>query len=491
MTSYIRPHPGHAIFIAFLQNFVSLLAMPFQQLLLLRVCAKFESQPDYATCAQRSDVQSEAASWILWFDMTQNIPSFFVLIFAGYFVDKLGHKKALKVGLIEFLIIPASLLSIAVLEFPLYVMLPVSFISGITGGSTLYNLVGSAYIAATTVPAKRTKYYMFEMCAISISLAVGPVFAGYIAKTQGFPTLFSIMFCCAILLAIYVIFVFPDSNHMEVDLAGVLDADRNGGGRDENEKSLPKIFYDSIVSTYSIVKMLFSRRESIAILLILIIYGAIASTTSIMFVLYPTKAFGWDSMALGTFFSFKSVQRTLFLAIGYPLFERISQSSHSVSSNSNSAFNKIYSEIKLLRFSLLIHASSDIMFGISQTSSHFYMATAVSAFGIFGHPTAMSLLSIMAPVHIQGRVFGSVKLFVQVVFLAGAVFSNKFYQHTVQWMPQALFFLVSGTCFVAVGISFIGLRKSGIDDILVAGALNNYDAGEVILEASEETPLLV
>ncbi|KAJ3133177.1 hypothetical protein HK100_004588 [Physocladia obscura] len=469
----VKPHPGHAIVVAFMQSFVLLMGTPFQQFLLLKVCSKFDAslELDYETCAKRSDVQVETASWVLWLTMSQSVPAFFVLIFAGYFVDTFGHKTALKAGLIQYLVLSFAYLLAAISNLSFYALVIVGFICGISGGTSLFSMAESAYIAATTTPINRTKYFMFELCALSISSAISPLFAGYITKIFGFPTLFSIMFSSAVALAIYIFFIFPDTRN------GLSGGNINSSSNTNSSSKLLKIFQESITTTSATISFLFSHTASASIMLILMVFGVVLSASGPLFTMYPTKAFAWDAFDIGQFQSFKSTQRILLLTVGHPMLERISQYNG----------DKMSGEIRLLRFSLFAATVSSIFFGISRDTTQFYVSTVFASLGTFAYPTSKSLLSILTPAEMQGRVFGSLELFLSATQLAGSVLCNKVYQGTVSWMPQALFFLIAGLDFCSCLTAFLGLKKSGIDSIRAESA--SFE--EVVDVSNEETPLLV
>ncbi|KAJ3108295.1 hypothetical protein HK100_003456 [Physocladia obscura] len=400
---------------------------------------------DYETCAKKPEVQAATASWSLWFTMSQDSPAFFILIFAGYFVDKFGHKAALKTSMVSCISLSLIYFMATVFEFPLHIFLVVYAIGGITGGMSLSSMTTSAYIAATTTPSERTKYFMLQQCALSISLAIGPVFGGYVAKEFGFRVIFGIMLLSSLLLGGYIILIFPDSVN-----GSSIDCDDN-----EDASSLRKVFQESVSTTATTILFLFSHRTSRSIMFIFVAYAISGSASEPMFIMYPSKAFGWDSLDIGQFLSFVSIQRILLLTFGLPVIEQIFRHGG----------DKLGGEIRLLRFALLTGSVGTACFGFARNASEFWLSTSIVSLATFASPTAKSILSTIVPVYMQGRLFSSLGMFLSATMLTGSISMNKFYQATVKQAPQAIFFVASSLDLVAFISGLFGIRKDGVQQM--------------------------
>ncbi|KAJ3130566.1 hypothetical protein HK100_007975 [Physocladia obscura] len=491
MHPWLKPHPYHGIAVTFLLFFVLMMGFPFQQFQLLKVCRQLEPTVDldYEACAKRSDVQSVSASWSLLFSLSQDIPGFFVMIVIGYFIDKTGHKTALKVGMISILISSATIFMTAMFsQIPLDVYVVVSVINGLSGGIPLSMMAASAYIAGTTRAEERSRYFMLKETAMSITMAIGPVFSGFVAKAAGFTAIFGLMFACSILLTFYIYFIFPDSDHTVADTGNTPTEEHlevNGANNNyaASEKTVKEIFEESLSSTYFVITHLFSHTTSASLLIISLIFSVSASAFEVMFTFYPAIAFGWDSLDLGKFISFTAIQRITILTLGQPLIERVFRG------GSNSSNDKLVGELRLLRFSLFMAIISVAGYGFARNANQFWAASMIGSIKVVADPTMQALLSIMMPVSMQGRLFGGIRLFSSIAMLMSTVLMNKFFRATVEVAPNAVFFVVMGLDVLAFLVAFFGIQKSGILTMRIRSGVIDGDA-VVETRMTEETPLL-
>ncbi|KAJ3121322.1 hypothetical protein HK100_012426 [Physocladia obscura] len=466
------------------------MGFPFQQFQLLKVCRQLEPNLDldYETCAKRPDVQSASASWSLLFTLCQDIPGFFVMIVIGYFIDKAGHKTALKVGMISILTSSTIFFMTAIFpQIPLEVYVLVSAVNGLSGGVPLSMMAAAAYIAATTRAEERSHYFMLKATATSITMAIGPLFSGYVAKTAGFTAIFGLMFVCCVLLTFYIYFIFPDADHTAADIDDTpreehLEAGTANDTDATSKKTVKEIFTESLSSTYFVITHLLSHTTSASLLIISLIFAVSASGFEIMFTFYPAIKFGWDSLDLGKFISFIALQRIAILTFGLPFIERVFR---------RSGGDKLAGELRLLRFSLFMAIVSVTGFGLAQTANQFWAASMVGSIKVVADPTLQALLSIMMPARMQGRLFGGIGLFSSVAMLASTVGMNKFFRATVQVAPNAVFFVVTALDVVAFFVAVFGIRKSGVLAMRTrSGDVAGGDDVVVETHATEETPLL-
>ncbi|KAI9329618.1 major facilitator superfamily domain-containing protein [Obelidium mucronatum] len=475
----LTAHPAHAIAVCFVSYFSGLIAaLPFQQLLIVTICHQIDrvqtftiTDDEYERCARRTDVNSEMASLVLNLNLAEQIPSIIVTIFAGYFIDKVGRRSALIISHVALLISSIVYMIAAVRQIPTSVFIVLYVLLGCSGSTMLTDLSVASYISISTNTVTRTQYFMIQSCAMALSLCLGPLVGGLLARLMGFYAVFALMFTLVAFLLIYLIFLFPD-----IPLAKEEE--------EEAPKSLTTIFVDSVSSTMSTIKLLFSYKASFGILVLLTIFVISGSASNLMFVLYPSKTFGWSSLELGSFISFVSFLRIGLLTLGLPIIQRILTSGNR---------NKLSSEINLIQFSVLMAAIGEFCFGISYTSTEFWLAALPVSLSAFAAPSLRSILSTLVPASYQGRLFGSVQLFGSITGLGAMFVTNKIYLATVEVAPQALFFVMGGLYVLASVVCALFLRRNTVEAMRVASGTSEETSEEVLdssNRATEETPLL-
>ncbi|KAI9329620.1 major facilitator superfamily domain-containing protein [Obelidium mucronatum] len=457
-----QPHPFHALLVVFLYLFGAMIGiMPFAQLLLLIVCRDLSSSGgaptvltrtnlldlDYASCAKRSEVQAIVSSWTLWFNLAEDIPATLMLICAGYIIDLLGRRKAMIMASFSMLLQSAAFLSSSLFEVPFAMLLPVYVLSGATGGMSVIMLSAMAYISDTSEALERTKYFIFQESVLSIAMSTGPLIGGLITRQFGFPATFLVMFCAASITLLHLLFLFPESENSL--LASSSNARVPTTNDTSHKKTLTSVFSESLLTTARTLKSIFGIRTAAALVAVATIQGFAMTSGSILFLLYPAKQFGFDSMKMGT--------------------------THS----SNFSIHKVTSEVGLLRFGIFMAAFAQLCYGASRTEAEFFASTLPSSLSAFASPTIRSLLSTLVPPSFQGRLFSSVAIFERVVALAGTFFGNVVYRSTVDVWPQALYFVVSGLLGIGFLVTVTLVTKIGVES-----------DGDGTFEATEESPLL-
>ncbi|KAJ3094687.1 hypothetical protein HK100_006060, partial [Physocladia obscura] len=162
--------------------------MPLQQLLLVTACSEItgETAPDYAICAKNPRVQQRAAQWSLRLQMAEQIPALFILLGAGYFVDALGRRWALRVAGVSAVAVAFASLFVSLFDnASLWFLVAAFVLSGFCGGILLFRLAASAYISDSSSIAHRTKYFLFLDAAFNCAITVGPLI-GAILTVIGF-----------------------------------------------------------------------------------------------------------------------------------------------------------------------------------------------------------------------------------------------------------------------------------------------------------------
>ncbi|ORY43409.1 MFS general substrate transporter [Rhizoclosmatium globosum] len=473
----IRPHPNYALAVLLVAGFTAITSqIPFQSLLVLIVCRDLDrerggtttvswtqdlSWEDYKSCAQRSDVQATVASWSLWFNLAEDIPATIFLIVGGYIVDLVGRKKAMCLSIISMMLQSLSYLSLSVVDVPLILLLPVYIISGATGGLGIMFLAGSAYIADTSDPQDRTKYFVLLESVLSVAMCFGPMGGGYIAKEFGFATFYSMTASATLLILGYLVFFFPDSSSQRLP--------------ESASKSVKTIFLDCLTSISVTLQMVFSFRAATALVAISTLQAFAATGSGLLILQYPMKQFGFDAFKTGQLIFVSSLQRIFILTLVLPTI---------LSFSKTRGWQKVNVEIFLLRFSFFMMTVAQICYGLARTEEQFFSSTIPNAASSVGSPTMRAMLSTLVSPSFQGRLFSSISLFERVIALAGTMTTNLIYRSTVESFPQALFFVIAGLLAVGFVISLLFISKQGVEAMQAAGETCEEET------VTEETPLL-
>ncbi|KAI9329619.1 major facilitator superfamily domain-containing protein [Obelidium mucronatum] len=452
----LSPHPAYALFAATVYMLAYMLGgLPFQQLQVLLACRDIErignitiATVDYTSCAQRADVQALVASWAVWFHLAQEIPALAVLVVAGYFVDIFGRRRAMAVACASLVVNSCAYLCAALFfeTVPLSLYVLSYFLSGLTGGISLTFLAVSAYIADTTEASERTKYFMMMDGAMAIAMSLGPFFGGFITKNFGFASVFAAELVLGFILLLFLLFVFPDSEP--------------NSAVERSHKSLPVVFSESIASSTLTMRQVFKFGTATALIAIVTLQGFAQSGAQIMFLLYPAKRFGWAAYDIGQFIFTLSVQRIIWLSLLLPSLLSFAKSR---------GVNKISCEVWALRFGLLMACTSELGYGLAVTERQFIMNTIPAAVSSFAAPTIRSILSTLVPPSHQGRLFSSIRLFEAVSLLFATVVVNFIYRSTVEFMPQAIFFIMSSVLGLGFLISVLFVTNQGVAEMHLGG----------------------
>ncbi|KAJ3241023.1 hypothetical protein HDU81_002193 [Chytriomyces hyalinus] len=495
-----RPHPGYAL-VSVLLFVVALLvgALPFQQLIILIVCRDIGTGPsslnatamsapsmvaykvnssrfdgiDYDSCAQRSDVQDIAASWTLWFNLAQEIPALGTLIFAGYFVDLFGRRASMLLSSAAMLVLSIAHVFAAMYEVPLALFVFVQFFFGMCGGLGLLIMASSAYIAHTSEAATRTTYFSLQDSSFAVALMTGPLLGGLITKQFGFLAVFWMQVVVSLLLITHLVFVFPDS-----EVGGA-------GAEVVVKKSVATVFKESVSTTASTLQSAFKFRAAASLIIIASILSFTNAGIGVMFLLYPAKRFGWDSLDIGQFIFASNVQKMIWLTVLVPWFFRFVQTR---------GVDKVRAEVWTIRVGLAASCIAEFWFGCATTEAMFLGATSVGSLAAIAAPTMKSLLSTLVPATHQGRLFSSIRIFEAISQLFATVIMNTIYRATVDSAPQTVFFVVSGLVGIASLIAVTMVTQTGVSSMEMGGysaaVVENGDEAVVVEEASEATPLL-
>ncbi|KAJ3070736.1 hypothetical protein HDU98_006235 [Podochytrium sp. JEL0797] len=427
-----------------------------------RVCQSLDPmEMDYETCAKRTDVQYGMSGLALWVSIAEQAPALIVTVCAGYLIDRYGRKIALVVSAVSLLVSSAVYMLASVVRVPLWAFVLTGFFGGCCGGFALLEMAVSSYIAAVSTTASRTQYFMVQAGAFSVVMCVAPLLGGILAQEAGFFVVFAIGLAIGLVLLFYVIFVFPD-----VTVAAISEG---------SPKTMKMVLNDSVVTTFDVLRQLFSHQASIGIVGLLTIFSISANSGETIFLLYPAKMFGWRGVDIGLFASFLSIQRVLLLTLALPVIQSFR--------DQNSSKAKMSEDIFLLRFSIFMAAMGELCLGMSKTPTQFWASTLPVSLSTFASPSTKSILSTLLPASYQGRLFSSVQLFVSVTEIVSMFGINAIYQATVDQAPQTLFFVMSGLFGVGFVVSIVCVRRGAIEKMRVA-------CGARVEEIMEETPLL-
>ncbi|KAI8617561.1 major facilitator superfamily domain-containing protein [Chytriomyces sp. MP71] len=479
--TYLAARPEYALISIFIYMVGQLVAaLPFVQLLVMRVCSDIDgrsaglsqtafmlSAPDYERCAKRSDVQSELSSWMQWLGVFTDVPALISLIFAGYIVDKFGRRFAMLAPTVGNLLLAALWLVSSIVYLPFPVFAVVYFISGITGGAAVLSTAVSAYIADTTKPEERTQYFMTLSCVSYVGVMIAPPLGGWIAKEISLIAVFSTMFGLFLFQLLYLLFIMPNSVIPVAEQAP----------ETSDVKTFKSVFIESLTSSMKALTLLFGNSASATIVLMYLVILLASNMFTVLFVFYPGKVFGWDSSKTGNLLSIMSLERIVLLVIALPIIKRVM---------SRGGKSVLASEISILRFSILMAAVGEVSFGASPNERVFVLSTLPVSLSVFTVPTMKSILSTSTPVDFQGRMFNGIELLGAAMSVLANFGINWIYQRTVDWFPSAMFFLISSLYLTGFFASWIFLTERRIQAMKAASGLQ---VGEEVA-VDEETPLL-
>ncbi|KAI8900478.1 major facilitator superfamily domain-containing protein [Globomyces pollinis-pini] len=376
--------------------------------------------PEFEYCRQIPEVQALASQWSMILHVTMGIPALLAVPLYGILSDRFGRKPVLLSSMFASCIVISGYLSVTILDFGLWVLILVNFISGCLG--SYYIMVGAvlSYVSDLTLPTERAQAFLIVEATYFAGFACGPILGGFLARhfPNGPQDVFLLAFSLDLVIITLVILLLPESFKNRPD---------------SNSESIVQNVKSSIRNVTSVFKAYMSK--AFALLLLASCTAPIPTVTHSLFFYYVSYRFGWDSQDEGVYLLVSSITRMACMVLVYPVLTRLF-------SSFIAGGKKTTLDLNLLRMALFLAAVAPVLQGLVPNGIDLFFITPIQAFGSLAMPTLRSLLSKTIPSDSQGALFSGLS-FIEQIF--GVVFNLTLpmvWKSTVKTQPNAFLFVI-------------------------------------------------
>ncbi|XP_013404790.1 solute carrier family 46 member 3 isoform X2 [Lingula anatina] len=372
-----------------------------------------KSSPDYILQQQ---VQAESSNWSMYFSICSTITSVFVTIFYGAHSDKGGRRLSLLLPTVGGLIKLGGYVIAIYFKWPLWALLPMSFIEGLFGQYATALMAAFAYLADVCTSKNKAIRILIAEAALGIAAAISNVSVGILIKA--FPTFVepAAMLAGIMLLALlYTIAFLPELGEKDPS-AKLIDC--------SNALKVGKLFLHGADDKDT------GRVWKLRLLLLVFLFCAIpvisAGSLDILYVM--NSPFCWDSVRIGYYNSIKFIGYEVCAVAGLFAMRR---------------WLKL-SEVTVVMVSCISALGARIMLALAQTDTLIYIETAVGCLFMLAVPMLRTVLSKLATNQEQGALFASISFMENAGGLIGSVVLSSIYAGTVAWFRGFVQMVIGG-----------------------------------------------
>ncbi|GAB1609740.1 hypothetical protein Ahia01_001259900 [Argonauta hians] len=384
------------------------------------LCSVNKTSPAYIL---QQKVQSDAATWGLYFNLIQGIPQAFLVFLLGSWADVLGRKFATAFNMVGSL--GRCVINLAVM----YWRLPVSylcigfFLQGITGGYFAHAIILFVYTADLTSKS-RTRGTLLTVVDNVSFLFYGVVNfgTGYFIRELGFfwPTL------CAVVLRIVLLIM----------LLVITKETLKTRGR-WSDLSLTKSV-QRVLKFYSVSHQHQSKYARLQFYLCIIIFISLSQSINGIWgleLLYQFNSpFCFDSIKRGRYMGITSIVQPLLCMISLKVLQLFFQDCL----------------IGLIGVTTMI--GQNIFVALATTEWMLYVAGLVGAPGMLAFAMIRTIVSQLSDAKEQGSVFAGLGTVEAICAMTSSLMLNSIYAHTLLWMKGFVFIVVAICCIVPASL---------------------------------------
>lgn len=160
---------------------------------------------------EESQVEAEAANWMIILTAVALIPSLFVTTALGSFSDKAGRKVALIPPLVGGILRFLVSVVLIVFSLPLELLILAAFLEACSGGVSTFLMGSFASISDITTPEQRSFRIFILEVALGIGNFVSQIATGYVINLLGFMYPLIILGGIHVINLLYTVFLLPES----------------------------------------------------------------------------------------------------------------------------------------------------------------------------------------------------------------------------------------------------------------------------------------
>ncbi|XP_013404803.1 proton-coupled folate transporter-like [Lingula anatina] len=383
----------------------------------------------------QQQVQAESSNWSMYFSICSTVTSVFMTVFYGAHSDKGGRRLSLLLPIIGSLIKLVGYVIGIYFKWPLWALLPISFIEGLFGLDATALMAAFAYLADISTSKNKAVRIFIAESSIIFAAAVSNMSVGILIKT--FPTFVepAAMLVGIMLLALlYTIAFLPELGEKDPS-AKLIDC--------SNALKVGKLFLHGADEKGT------GRVWKLRLLLLVFLFCAIpvlsAGSLDILYVM--NSPFCWDSEHIGYYNAVSFIGYEVCALAG--LFAMRS-------------WIKM-SEVTVAMVSCISTLGARIMLALAQTDTFIYIETAVGCLFMLAVPMLRTVLSKQVTNQEQGALFASISFMENAGGLIGSVVLSSIYSGTVEWF-RGFYIQLQNSRFWAQNV-----RKTGVTGMVILG----------------------
>ncbi|KAG1149976.1 hypothetical protein G6F37_009269 [Rhizopus arrhizus] len=395
------------------------------------------------------------------------------LIFAGYYgtlSDRKGRRLVMVISLLGGIIPFAGLvLTLRYFgTFDVFLLYAANTIRGFLAGDSVLIATANAYLTDCTTQSNRTSAFSYLAASACIGLALGPYVGSFIIKQTGsINSVFYVIIAIHIAFIMYNTFFLPESNDIT------------------KYKPSPKQTFLQSINVFSAIGVFFRKpvnhasRWTLPILALVQVLIYIASLPP--FLLYAMLKFGWTAYEGGLFYSITSSSRLVMMLVILPLItklfnkslpilekERASLNTNKSSPPKNSSaleleemdlkqssHHSMTLDIVLIRIGLCFKTVAMTAFGLTATSSGFFLTGILESVDALANPSLRSLMTALVDPSQTGELWGALATLDSCSVILSQLLINYIYSASVSTMPSFTFFVCAGISGVAMLLIFM------------------------------------
>ena len=171
------------------------------------------------TTAIENQVQSEAAKWVLYLNLSRNLPAIFATIIIVPCTDRIGRKPGIALPALGAAVYTLMYVLVSYLKLPLEFLFLGAILEGLTGS---YNAVSGscyAYVADVIHGEKRTWRFTVISMLLNASSGVFNILLGFLVESLGFQSTFLTILGLLLLDVVYITAIVPESRRRKNNIS--------------------------------------------------------------------------------------------------------------------------------------------------------------------------------------------------------------------------------------------------------------------------------
>ena len=415
----------------------------------------------------------------------------------GALSDRYGRKRIMVIASSGGLV--GEVITILAANFPDKIhynwLILSAFVDGLAGSFTVGSVMSQSYTSDCTPPSKRAVAIGYMHACLSVGMALGPLFGGFVVeKTGSLLSMFYLVLGCHIVFILYIIVLLPESvskrrQMLAREKHAKMQAVRAAGEEDDDLASAAsgpsatlRVLFRGIRKSNPLAPLrillppgrrLGKVRRNLVILAAMdtILLTSIMSSGSVT-MLYAESMFHWGNLETSEFISLLSMVRVLVLMVIFPIInyvfrtrpaQRRRRESGVAPVEVNAGADEI--DVWLIRTAVISDILGVTGYVFVRTPALFVMCGVITAFGGLGMATIQSSLTKQVPSERVGALLGAIGLLHAIARIIAPLIFSGLYMATLDVFPQAVYVLVSTLFTIVFGMSLF-VRPHGMSKVL-------------------------